>query len=113
MDPLTYKIIHITGIALLALGTGGRLAGGERRKAFAIAQGIGLLVMIVSGFGSLAKLGLGFPQFAIVKTVIWVLIAMLPILFRKLKTPLVAEILIVLILVGLNAYLGIVKPVIW
>jgi hypothetical protein len=47
------------------------------------------------------------------KTVIWVLIAMLPLLFRKLRTPLYAEILIVLILVGLNAYLGIVKPVIW
>lgn len=113
MDAVTYKIIHITGIALLALGTGGRLAGGEKRKAFAIAQGIGLLVMIVSGFGSLAKLGLGFPHFAIVKTALWVVIAMLPLLFRKLKTPLIAEILIVLILVALMAYLGIVKPVLW
>jgi hypothetical protein len=110
MDPLTYKIIHITGIALLAMGTGGRLAGGERRKAFAIAQGIGLLVMLVSGFGLLAKLGLGFPHFAIVKTVLWVVIAMLPVLFRKLKTPLFAEILIVLILVGVLAYLGLAQP---
>ena len=110
MDALTYKIIHITGIALLALGTGGMMAGGERRKAFAIAQGIGLLVMLISGFGSLAKLGLGYPHFAIVKTVLWVVIAMLPMIFRKLKTPLAAEILIVLILVGVMAYLGVTQP---
>jgi len=115
MDPLIYKIIHITGIALLAIGTGGMMAGGEKRKAFAIAQGIGLIVMLVSGFGLLAKLQLGYPHFAIVKTVLWVVLAMSPMLFRKLKTPLSAEILIVLILVGVLAYLGLVqpKPTLW
>ncbi|MEO6787380.1 MAG: hypothetical protein ABI318_14710 [Chthoniobacteraceae bacterium] len=114
MDAITsYKIIHITGIALLAIGTGGRLAGGERRKSFAVAQGLGLLVMLVSGFGLLARLHLGYPPFAIVKTVLWVLIAMLPVLFRKLKTPLAAEILIVLILVGVMTYLGLMKPALW
>ncbi len=67
----------------------------------------------VTGFGLLGKLGLGFPHFAILKTILWVLIAMLPLLFRKLKTPLSAEILIVLILVGVMAYLGLVKPPLW
>jgi hypothetical protein len=113
MNHLTYHIIHIIGIALLVLGIGGMMAGGEKRKTFVMLQGIGLVVMLVSGFGLLAKLGLGYPQFAIVKTVLWVLIAMLPVLFRKLKTPLFAEIIIVLILVGLMAYLGVVKPVLW
>ena len=89
------------------------MAGGENRKTFAIVQGIGLLVMLVTGFGLLARLGLGYPHFAIVKTVLWVVIAMLPVLFRKLKTPLYAEILIVFILVGVMAYLGIVKPPLW
>ena len=114
MDALTtYKITHLVGISILALGTGGRMAGGENRKTFAIVQGIGLLVMLVTGFGLLARLGLGYPHFAIVKTVLWVVIAMLPVLFRKLKTPLYAEILIVFILVGVMAYLGIVKPPLW
>ena len=137
MDALTtYKITHLVGISVLALGTGGRMAGGENRKTFAIVQGIGLLVMLVTGFGLLAKLGLntpsspvvvvvvsgeggglfanlGIPHFAVVKTVLWVVIAMLPLLFRKLKTPLYAEILIVFILVGVMAYLGIVKPALW
>ena len=108
-----YLIIHLTGISLLALGVGGMMAGGEKRKTFAMLQGIGLLVMLVSGFGLLAKLGLGYPHFAIVKTVLWLLIGMLPMLFRKLKTPLPAAILISLILVGTMAYLGVMKPLLW
>ena len=113
MDPTVYKIIHLTGISLLALGVGGMMAGGEKRKTFAMLQGLGLLVMLVSGFGLIAKLGGGFPHFAIVKLVLWCLIGALPVLFRKLKTPLPAAILISLILVGTMAYLGVVKPQLW
>lgn len=108
-----YLIIHLTGISLLALGVGGMMAGGEKRKTFAMLQGLGLLVMLVSGFGLIAKLGGGFPHFAIVKLVLWLVIAMLPMLFRKLKTPLPAAILISLILVGTMAYLGVMKPLLW
>jgi hypothetical protein len=110
MDAIAYKIIHLTGISALALGVGGMMAGGEKRKAFAILQGIGLLVMLVSGFGLLAKLHLGFPTFAIVKTVLWLLIGALPVIFRKLKTPLPVCILISLALVGVMAWLGVTKP---
>src|SRR5437879_2030538 len=115
MNSLSYHIIHVTGIALLVLGIGGMMAGGEKRKTFAMLQGIGLVVMLVSGFGLLAKLKFVpyVPHFAIVKIALWVLIAMLPVLFRKLKTPLAAEILIVLILVGVMSYLGFVKPQLW
>jgi len=109
----TYKIIHLIGIAIIAIGTGGMLAGGNNRRTFAIFQGIGLLVMLISGFGILAKLGLGFPHFAIAKTVLWVVIGMLPLIFRKFKPPLVAAILISLMLVGLMAWLGVMKPVLW
>ena len=115
MDALTYKIIHLTGISLLALGVGGMMAGGEKRKTFAMLQGIGLVVMLVSGFGLLAKLKFTpyIPNFAIMKIAIWCLIGALPVLFRKLKTPLPAAILISLILVGTMAYLGVVKPALW
>src|SRR4051812_18674621 len=113
MDAITYKIIHLIGISVLALGVGGMMAGGEKRKTFAILQGVGLLVMLVSGFGLVAKLGLGFPHFAIVKTVLWLVVALLPMLFRKLKTPLPAAILISLTLVGILAWLGVMKPALW
>jgi hypothetical protein len=113
MDPLIYKIIHLIGISILGLGVGGMMAGGSNRKAFAICQGIGLLVMLVSGFGLLAKLKLGYPPFAIVKTVLWVVIAMLPMFVRKLKLPVGLAILISLTLVGILAWLGVMKPALW
>ena len=110
MDALTYKIIHLTGISVLALGVGGMMAGGEKRKTFAILQGIGLLVMLVSGFGLLAKLHLGYPIFGMVKTGLWLLIGALPVIFRKLKTPLPVCILVSLVLVAVMAWLGVAKP---
>ena len=115
MDYNFYKITHLVGISVLALGVGGMMAGGEKRKTFAMLQGIGLLVMLVSGFGLLAKLKLSpyVPPFAIVKIALWLLIAMLPVIFRKLKTPLPAAILISLTLVGILAWLGVTKPDLW
>jgi len=113
MSYTTYKIIHLIGVAIIAVGTGGLLAGGNNRKTFAIFQGIGLLVMLVSGFGILAKLGLGFPHFAIAKVVLWVVIGMLPMMFRKLQLPLFVSILVLLALVGVMAWLGVVKPALW
>jgi len=113
MDYTTYKIIHLIGIAALALGLGGMMAGGSQRKLFSIVQGIALLVMLVSGFGLLAKLKLGFPHFAIAKTVLWVVIGGMPVLLRKLNVPALVGIAISLTLVGVMAWLGVMKPALW
>jgi hypothetical protein len=113
MDYTTYKLIHLIGIAALALGVGGMMAGGENRKTFAILQGVALLVMLVSGFGLLAKMHLGFPHFAMVKVVLWLVIGMLPVLLRRLKVPLLGGICILLALVGILAWLGVAKPALW
>jgi hypothetical protein len=113
MDYTTYKIIHVIGVAALALGLGGMMAGGANRKAFAILQGVGLLVMLVSGFGLLAKLHLGFPHFAMVKVVLWVVIGALPVLLRRLKVPVFGGMVIFLALVSIMAWLGVIKPALW
>jgi hypothetical protein len=113
MDYTVYLIIHLIGIAALALGLGGMMAGGGNRKLFSILQGIGLLVMLVSGFGLLARLHLGFPHFAMVKLVLWVVIGALPVIFRRLRVPIVAGMAIFLVLVGIMAWLGVMKPVLW
>ena len=113
MDANTYKIIHLIGISALALGVGGMMAGGSNRKPFAILQGVALLVMLVSGFGLLAKLHLGFPHFAIVKVLLWIVIGALPVIFRRLKLPVIAAMLISLTLVGVMAWLGVMKPALW
>jgi len=113
MDYTTYKLIHLIGLAALAIGLGGMMAGGENRKTFAIVQGIALMVMLVSGFGLLAKLKLGFPHFAMVKVVLWVVLGMLPMLLRRLKVPILGGISISLALVGILAWLGVMKPALW
>jgi hypothetical protein len=113
MDYTTYKIIHLVGVAAIAIGLGGMMAGGGNRKMFAILQGIALLVMLVSGFGLLARLHLGFPHFAQAKMVLWVVIGMLPMIFRRLRVPIAAGIVISLALIGIMAWLGVVKPALW
>jgi hypothetical protein len=113
MDYTTYKIIHLIGVAALAMGIGGMLAGGNTRKGFAILQGVALLVMLVSGFGLLAKLHLGFPHFAMVKFALWLVIGALPVILRRLHAPPIAGICIFLTLVGFLAWLGVAKPALW
>ena len=113
MDYTTYKLLHLIGLAALAIGLGVMMAGGENRKTFAIVQGIALMVMLVSGFGLLAKLKLGFPHFAMVKVVLWVVLGMLPMLLRRLKVPILGGIAISLALVGILAWLGVMKPALW
>lgn len=113
MDPLTYRIIHLIGLAALAIGIGGMLAGGANRRTFVMLQGIALALILISGFGMLAKLHLGFPAFAMVKLAIWLVLGMLPLIFRKLQAPLIACILIALTLIGIAAWLGVMKPALW
>ena len=86
MDINTYRLLHIIGIAALFIGLGGMFAAGEdasRRKIFGMWHGIGLLIILISGFGNLAKLHLGFPLFAMVKTGLWLALGALPVLARK------------------------------
>ena len=113
MPYTTYQIIHLVGLAALAIGTGGMMANGNNRKLFAIWQGVGLLVILVAGFGMLAKGKLGLPHFAIVKLILWVVVAVMPMILRKLKAPLSIAILVSLTLVGILAWLGVAKPALW
>ncbi|HWB60551.1 MAG TPA: hypothetical protein VG733_13745 [Chthoniobacteraceae bacterium] len=113
MNLNAFLISHLVGLAAVALGTGGMLAGDKDRRTFAIIQGLGLLVMILTGFAMLPMLGYKFPPFAIVKLVLWVAIGMLPVIFRKKKTPLLVSILILLALIGCAAWLGVTKPALW
>jgi len=113
MDPNIYRIIHILGIAAIALGLGGMMAGGNNRKAFAMLQGIGLLVVLVTGFGMAARIYHGFPHFAMVKVVLWLVLGMVPVIVRRLKLSFGAGIGIALTLITLLAWLGVVKPALW
>ena len=115
-----YNILHIVGIVLVMSALGGAAvhaaAGGGRdatRRLLAMLHGGGAFILLVSGFGMLARLGAmhgAFPGWVWVKLVIWVTVAVaLMIPFRRpalwrpflLGLPLLA---------ALAAYMAIYKP---
>lgn len=116
----TYKIIHMIGLAFLMLGLGGVLfafatskivPGKVKMLGFAF-HGIGLLLIIVSGFGMAARLGImaGLPGWLYGKLGIWVLLALgVSIAKRKASAAGFVTILFAA-LVGTAAWLAITKP---
>lgn len=79
-----YKIVHIFGVMLLFTALGGlamhAINGGDKasnagRKLVAISQGVALLLIVVGGFGMLARLQLGgIPGWLWAKIGIWVVL---------------------------------------
>lgn len=118
-----YEILHIVGIALMfvAIGgvsihaaNGGTKSGSATRKMVGIGHGIGALLILVGGFGMLARMGMpqggAFPTWLWVKIAIWVLlsaIVMLP--YRKVELARPFFLLLPL-LAGVAVYMAIYKP---
>lgn len=92
MDYTWYKILHIVGIVMVFMALGGlalrRADGGEEdkngRRLVAIGHGIGLVIVLVSGFGLLAKLHLGFDPWVIGKLVIWLVLGGMLAMIRRM-----------------------------
>jgi hypothetical protein len=85
---LVYKFFHLTGIMMVFLALGGAMVhainGGAKatnqwRKGVGITHGIGIVLILVSGFGMLARLGIHWPwpAWIIIKMVIWLVIGIL------------------------------------
>ncbi len=76
MSPEFYKILHLIGLICLFTGIGGFLTYGSQQaprvKMVAILHGVGLILLLVSGFGMQAKYGYGFPFWIILKVLLWV-----------------------------------------
>jgi hypothetical protein len=97
MIPLqAYKLVHIFGILLtfVALGglalhavNGGTKESNRGRRLVAASYGLGLLLILVGGFGMLARLGVasaGLPGWVWAKLVIWLAIGgLLALPYRK------------------------------
>lgn len=80
-----YRFLHIVGLLLVLVALSGVAThvahgGGKSnlrwRGQLAAAHGVGLLLILVSGFGMLAKLGLSasFPGWVVGKLLIWLLL---------------------------------------
>ncbi len=116
-----YKILHLTGIFLLVSGLVGVLAlawsghgmkGPVKTFAF-ITHGTGLLFLLVSGFGLLARLGLAreaMPMWIYVKLSIWLIMAVM-ISALKRKGAIGWPLYFLMLAIFMTAtYFGIYKP---
>jgi hypothetical protein len=119
-----YNVVHIVGIILLMSALGGAAVYGmtaappetrRARRLLAIFHGTGVLLILVGGFGMLARLGVmhgaGFPGWVWVKLVVWALLAVA--LLAPYRRPALAKPLLLAlpILGGLAAYMAIYKPI--
>lgn len=116
-----YKLIHLAGIFLLFLSLGGlalhTMNGGSKatnsfRKTVAITHGIALVLILVAGFGLLARLGIphaSWPLWVYLKVGVWLIFGGSIALVSK--TNLAKVLWFALPTLGLvSAYLAIFKP---
>lgn len=116
-----YRLVHILGVLVLFLALGGISihaanstgeAARRLRRLVMATHGIGLFIILLGGFGMLARLGIntGFPGWIWGKLAIWVLLGglvMLPYRVPALARPLW---LIVPLLGTIAAYFALYKP---
>lgn len=91
MDPSFYQVLHIVGISMVFLGYGALLARSMAapenvsiRKLGSITSGIGLLLILVAGFGLIPKLGHSYTEtWILVKLIIWLILGGLIVLINR------------------------------
>lgn len=119
MSLVTYKLIHVFGLLLMFTALGGLttlvMTGqdqGKHRKLAGMLHGIALLIILLGGFGALAKLGIGggFPAWAWVKILLWLIFGGMTVFIRK--APQMAKLFLVLlpILGTVGGYVALFKP---
>jgi hypothetical protein len=122
MSYQAYKVIHILGVlfvfaalgALMLASREGVERGGGRKLA-GITHGIALLLVLVAGFGTLARLGLGspanWPLWVWIKLAIWLVLGGIIVLIRR--APQLGTLLwwLLPLLGGIAAWAAIFKPV--
>ena len=90
-----YRVLHIVGIMLVFMSLGAAILhsanGGSReqnpsRKLVSALNGTGLLLLLVAGFGMLARLQLmsgGLPPWIYPKLLVWLLLGASPVLIVR------------------------------
>ncbi len=118
-----YEIIHVIGLALLfvAIGgvavhaaNGGTKANTRTRGIVGLAFGLGSFLVLLGGFGMMARLGLvrGMPPgWLLVKMVIWLLLSGIVLLPYR-KPELAKPFLVIMpLLAGVAVYMAVYKPI--
>lgn len=121
-----YEIVHILGIALVMAAFGGiamhAAEGGTRRgprarRGLLVAYGVGLFLVLLGGFGMLARIGVAdggiaeFPGWLWAKLAVWgVLGAVMMVPYRRPRFAMPALVAIPA-LAGVATYFALYKPI--
>ena len=119
MSYLTLKVVHLVALALTFMGLAGALASNAvspgpslTRRIFAISHGLGLILLLITGFFLLIQLGIGknLPGWVWGKVIIWLLVGASATLVRRFARFQVPLLVYLAVLVGLGAWLALYKP---
>ena len=107
MSITVYNILHIVGAAFLIIGFLALLSAKSAKKGMMF-HGIGMLIVFVSGFGQLAKLGMSahMPTWVIVKIVLWLVLGFIPVLAKRHVLSRPVTVLLAFLIMGFAAYMG-------
>lgn len=115
-----YRNIHLLGVFMVLVALGGAVLHGMMnqgkdltwRKVISVTHGLGLVLIVVAGFGMLARLGISWPWPGWVwgKVVVWVLLGASIVPARRSPGMAPALWWIVIVLAAAAAYLAINKP---
>ena len=112
-----YKILHIFSVMMLftALGTvaaAGTTGDGRLRRLAGVAHGVALAIILVAGFGLLAKLRMfgSIPGWVLIKLGLWVLLGLAVVPLRRLTEWTVWLWPLIPVVGGLAAWLAVTKP---
>ena len=110
----TYKLIHIASIFIFLTSASVLLLANPPGKLWKIITGISSFMILVAGFGLLARLGMtsGIPNWAIAKIVIWLVVTGLGHMVAKRFPQQASKAYVAtLTLAILAAWLAVFKPV--
>jgi uncharacterized membrane protein SirB2 len=113
-----YKVLHLIGVMLLLLSLGAYSMlsmnkSESGKKLAAITHGISVLIILVAGFGLLARLGFfgagGWPLWVWVKLIIWLILAVIIALIKRVPSLIPVLWFLIPALAGLAAYMAVYK----
>lgn len=118
MDYLSYKFLHLAGVLFLFTALGGMAIGARHqdaqvRKLGSIVHGLSLLVLLVSGFGLIARLGIGhdgIPMWIWIKLALWLVFGASVVLIKRWQGGRVTLWLLLPVIGLVAAYLGLFHP---
>ena len=115
-----YSLLHVIGAFLVFFGFGLSLMQGHldetarktARRWAGVLHGLGLAMLLVAGFGLLARLGIHWPWPGWVwgKVIIWLLLGGVTVAYKRAVGPAYVRIIMVLVLGTLAVWLAVYKP---